>query len=142
MDSPSIFLRPTLLLPKPVSLFTLLHDTRIKVFFINHYFALCTTPQLITQVMEGEEDMEIDPSIAAAMGFSSFGAKPGEKRKYNSNEGYVDPAISTQNQRSAPSSSRPGRAVNLPVNPVNMSQNKKQILTTNVSAKTPAEATL
>lgn len=90
--------------------------------------------------MEGDGDMEIDPTIAAAMGFSSFGSKPGEKRKYNSNDSYVDPAISTQKQDPGPSSSRPGKTIDLPVNPVNMSENKKQILATTVTAKTPAEA--
>jgi hypothetical protein len=92
--------------------------------------------------MDGEEDMEIDPSIAAAMGFSSFGSKLGEKRKYNSNDGYVDPAISTQDKDSATGSSRADKTINAAVSPVNISENKKQILAATVTARTPAEATL
>ena len=92
--------------------------------------------------MEGEEDMEIDPSIAAAMGFSSFGSKPGEKRKYNSNDGYVDPAISTQDEDSATGSSHADKTINVVGNHVNNSENKEEILAATVTAKTPAEATL
>ena len=86
--------------------------------------------------------MDIDPSIAAAMGFSSFGSKPGEKRKYNANDGYVDPAISTQDQKRPLDSSRADKPINTAVRPVNMSENKKQILDATVTPKAPAEATL
>ena len=48
--------------------------------------------QLMSQIMDDSEEMEIDPAIAAAMGFASFGAKPGQKRKLN-DDGYVDPSI-------------------------------------------------
>ena len=43
--------------------------------------------------MEDIEGTEIDPAIAEAMGFSGFGTQPGHKRKYNPNNGYVDPAV-------------------------------------------------
>ncbi|KAK4498449.1 hypothetical protein PRZ48_011107 [Zasmidium cellare] len=41
------------------------------------------------------DDMEIDPALAAAMGFSGFGTQPNaKKRKFNnSGEGFVDPNI-------------------------------------------------
>lgn len=39
------------------------------------------------------DDFEIDPAIAAAMGFSGFGTQPNKKRKFNANEGFVDPEI-------------------------------------------------
>ncbi len=41
--------------------------------------------------MEESEDIEIDPGIAEAMGFSGFGMQPGKKRKFNANEGFIDP---------------------------------------------------
>ena len=34
--------------------------------------------------MADDEDVELDPAIAEAMGFSGFGAQPGKKRKLNS----------------------------------------------------------
>lgn len=40
--------------------------------------------------MEDDENFEVDPAIAAAMGFSGFGSKP-KKRKYN--DYFVDPSI-------------------------------------------------
>jgi len=40
--------------------------------------------------MDIAEDMEIDPAIAAAMGFSGFGAQPAKKRKFDSNDAFVD----------------------------------------------------
>jgi hypothetical protein len=92
--------------------------------------------------MEGDEDMEIDPSIAAAMGFSSFGSKSGEKRKYNPSDGYVDPAISTEDQKRPLDSSRADKGLNAVTSPVNMSESKKQILDATMTPKTPAEATL
>ncbi|KAH9841310.1 yellowish-green 1 (ayg1) [Teratosphaeria destructans] len=36
-------------------------------------------------------DMDIDPAIAAAMGFSGFGTQPGKKRKFDANDAFVDP---------------------------------------------------
>ncbi|KAF2174116.1 hypothetical protein M409DRAFT_16389 [Zasmidium cellare ATCC 36951] len=42
------------------------------------------------------DDMEIDPALAVAMGFSGFGTQPNaKKRKFNNNstEGFVDPNI-------------------------------------------------
>lgn len=42
--------------------------------------------------MEDDGDIEIDPAVAAAMGFSGFGSQPGKKRKFNPNDGFVDPA--------------------------------------------------
>jgi hypothetical protein len=91
--------------------------------------------------MEGEEDMGIDPAIAAAMGFASFGTKPGEKRKYNSNDGYVDPAISSQVSNTQISSSHAEKAIKVPIDPATTSEN---IIgpSSAVVPKRPAEATL
>lgn len=44
--------------------------------------------------MEGQDAVEIDPEIAAAMGFGSFGSQPKDKRKYHSENAYVDPSVS------------------------------------------------
>lgn len=44
--------------------------------------------------MDDADDMDIDPALAAAMGFSGFGTQPNnKKRKFNTNEGFVDPEI-------------------------------------------------
>jgi len=41
--------------------------------------------------MSDNEDVDVDPDMAAAMGFSSFGAAPStKKRKYNHNNAIVD----------------------------------------------------
>lgn len=42
--------------------------------------------------MDEDDDMEIDPAIAEAMGFAGFGAQ--KKRKFNPDDGFVDPAAS------------------------------------------------
>lgn len=42
-------------------------------------------------------DFEIDPAIAAAMGFSGFGNQ-NKKRKFDSNDGFVDPDIQKKQQ--------------------------------------------
>ena len=39
--------------------------------------------------MDDADDFEVDPAIAEAMGFSGFGM--GKKRKFNPNDGFVDP---------------------------------------------------
>ncbi|KAK3680580.1 hypothetical protein LTR37_021157 [Vermiconidia calcicola] len=44
--------------------------------------------------MSDREDMEIDPNIAAAMGFSGFGMQGGTKRKFDANDGFIDPSLS------------------------------------------------
>jgi hypothetical protein len=50
------------------------------------------------------DDADIDPALAAAMGFSSFGAAPNKRRKVaNDGDGYIDPDIS----KSASTSSKP-----------------------------------
>lgn len=41
--------------------------------------------------MDDSEDFEIDPAIAAAMGFSGFGAQ--KKRKFDADQGFVDPSF-------------------------------------------------
>jgi hypothetical protein len=91
--------------------------------------------------MEGEEDMDIDPAIAAAMGFASFGTKPGDKRKYNSKDGYVDPAISSQVSNTQTSSSHAENAVKVPLDPPTVSEDTVRS-TSAVVPKRPAEATL
>jgi hypothetical protein len=41
------------------------------------------------------DDTEIDPALAAAMGFSSFGGAPNKRRKVNNDgDGFIDPEIS------------------------------------------------
>lgn len=45
--------------------------------------------------MAEDEEMDIDPSIAAAMGFAGFGMQTAKKRKYDSNNTYVDPDVAT-----------------------------------------------
>ncbi|KAK4613812.1 hypothetical protein CLAFUW4_09026 [Fulvia fulva] len=42
-------------------------------------------------MMDGEDDFEVDPAIAAAMGFAGFGTQPSKKRKFNKDDGFVDP---------------------------------------------------
>lgn len=37
-----------------------------------------------------DDDLDIDPEMAAAMGFTSFGAKPSKRRKFNHNEAVVE----------------------------------------------------
>ena len=55
---------------------------------------------LCSAAMEDNEDMEIDPAVAAAMGFSSFGSQPAKKRKFNPNYGFVDPTVPGTQQES------------------------------------------
>lgn len=43
--------------------------------------------------MEENDGFDIDPAIAASMGFSSFGHQ-GKKRKYDADDAFVDPAAS------------------------------------------------
>lgn len=37
------------------------------------------------------DNLEIDPAIVEAMGFSGFGTQPGKKRKFNADDGFIDP---------------------------------------------------
>ena len=90
--------------------------------------------------MNDAEDMEIDPAMAAAMGFSSFGTKPGAKRKYHSNDGFVDPAVSSQTKSVERVQSSNNKATKLPTNTQNATASN---VDSNVfSYKPPAEATL
>ncbi|KAF2770372.1 hypothetical protein EJ03DRAFT_66664 [Teratosphaeria nubilosa] len=41
--------------------------------------------------MDETGDMDVDPAIAAAMGFSGFGTQPGKKRKFDAKDAFVDP---------------------------------------------------
>ncbi|KAK0363935.1 hypothetical protein LTR91_019001 [Friedmanniomyces endolithicus] len=43
--------------------------------------------------MADDEDFEVDPALAEAMGFSGFGVQPGKKRKYDANDTFVDPDL-------------------------------------------------
>lgn len=43
--------------------------------------------------MDSGDDFEVDPAIAAAMGFTGFGTQPNKKRKFQTDDGYVDPSI-------------------------------------------------
>jgi hypothetical protein len=40
-----------------------------------------------------DEGMEIDPALAAAMGFTGFGAQPSKKKRKFDNDSFVDPSI-------------------------------------------------
>lgn len=91
--------------------------------------------------MEGEENMDIDPAIATAMGFASFGTKPGGKRKYNSNDGYVDPALSSQVSNTQTSSSHTDNAAKAPVDTTTMPETFIAPSSALIP-KRPAEATL
>ena len=91
--------------------------------------------------MEAGEDIDIDPAIAAAMGFASFGTKPGEKRKYNSNDGYVDPGISSQVSNTKTSSSHADNAVKVSLDHPTLSKDGVGGSTI-VIPKDPADATL
>merc|ERR1711939_688472 len=54
--------------------------------------------------MADQDDFEIDPAIAEAMGFSGFGTQPsGKKRKFDGGDAFVDPTIKKQTE--APTSS-------------------------------------
>jgi hypothetical protein len=44
--------------------------------------------------MAENDDFEIDPAIAASMGFSSFGDQVKKKRKYEGNDAFIDPDAS------------------------------------------------
>lgn len=89
--------------------------------------------------MDDEDGMEIDPAIAAAMGFSGFGTKPGDKRKHNSNEGYVDPAISSQVHKNESSPSKTHKAMKMPIKTVKEPETEEPQGAVN---RSPAEATL
>lgn len=55
---------------------------------------------LASQVnMTDQDDFEIDPAIAEAMGFSGFGTQPGgKKRKFDGGDAFVDPTIKKQTE--------------------------------------------
>ena len=75
--------------------------------------------------MEADDDMDIDPSIAEAMGFAGFGTQ--KKRKFNPEDGFVDPAVSASQKQgkgkgvnNTPLGERvdkpPSEVTNMPVN--------------------------
>jgi hypothetical protein len=122
-----------------LAVFSVTHEPSLQLQDVLHksiYFA-----QPSSRNMEGEEDMDIDPAIAAAMGFASFGTKPGDKRKYNSKDGYVDPAISSQVSNTRISSSHADKAAKAPIDPTTMSESFIGPSSA-VVPKRPAEATL
>lgn len=43
--------------------------------------------------MDDNADLEMDPAIAEAMGFSGFGMQPGKKRKFDAQDSFVDPDL-------------------------------------------------
>ena len=47
-----------------------------------------------------DEDFDMDPAIAEAMGFSGFGAQP-KKRKFNDNDAFVDPNLKPEQVKGA-----------------------------------------
>jgi len=50
--------------------------------------------------MADNEDFHIDPAVAAAMGFSGFGAQPGgKKRKFDTDDAFVDPDVKATSAR-------------------------------------------
>ena len=72
-----------------------------------------------------DEEEEPDNELALAMGFSGFGAKPGEKRKYNSNDGFVDPSISRP-QATGANTVRAEKSSKLPAKPPNGPRNEEE----------------
>ncbi|RMY04635.1 hypothetical protein D0867_10290 [Hortaea werneckii] len=49
--------------------------------------------------MVDQDDFEIDPAIAEAMGFSGFGTQPGgKKRKFDGGDAFADPTIKKQTE--------------------------------------------
>ena len=90
--------------------------------------------------MDDEEGMDIDPAMATAMGFSSFGMRPGAKRKYHSNDGFVDPAASTQTKAVEKGQSSKKKAVKVPENTHIATESNTSSNAT--SHNLPAEATL
>ncbi|RMY83856.1 hypothetical protein D0864_07715 [Hortaea werneckii] len=56
-------------------------------------------PVLFAVNMADQDDFEIDPAIAEAMGFSGFGTQPGgKKRKFDGGDAFVDPTIKKQTE--------------------------------------------
>lgn len=49
--------------------------------------------------MAENEESEIDPAIAEAMGFAGFGMQPGKKRKLNADMAFVDSKAATPQQQ-------------------------------------------
>ena len=60
--------------------------------------------------MSDDESFDIDPAIAEAMGFSGFGMQPGKKRKFDTNDGFVDP--SAKKQATPPNGTGIGKGAN------------------------------
>ncbi|RMX92827.1 hypothetical protein D0868_13200 [Hortaea werneckii] len=57
--------------------------------------------------MADQDDFEIDPAIAEAMGFSGFGTQPGgRKRKFDGGDAFVDPTIKKQTEAQSSSDLR------------------------------------
>lgn len=52
-------------------------------------------------MMDANDDFDIDPAIAAAMGFSGFGKTTTNKKRKYDNDGFVDPDITTPQGTSA-----------------------------------------
>ncbi|EME81191.1 uncharacterized protein MYCFIDRAFT_77107 [Pseudocercospora fijiensis CIRAD86] len=52
--------------------------------------------------MDPESNFDVDPDIAAAMGFGGFGSQTKGKRKFDSNDGFVGKAPSATGANSMP----------------------------------------
>lgn len=65
--------------------------------------------------MADQDDFDIDPAIAEAMGFAGFGTQPGgKKRKFDGGDAFVDPTIQKQTEAQSPSDlGRSARGANI-----------------------------
>lgn len=57
-----------------------------------------TYPQGLKNSIMDDSDFTVDPALAEAMGFTSFGAQSGSKRKFAKDDGYVDPEAKKRSQ--------------------------------------------
>ena len=92
--------------------------------------------------MDDTEDFEVDPAIAEAMGFSGFGM--GKKRKFNPNDGFVDPdttASKTKNNGANTSTHTTTRTHDSKQRPNENAQLPERVATTRSPEGGPATAT-
>ncbi|KAF2835590.1 hypothetical protein M501DRAFT_941422 [Patellaria atrata CBS 101060] len=87
-----------------------------------------------------DEEYDIDPEIAAAMGFGTFGSQTNKKRKYNQQDAVTDqdqtskPKSASTGTNSTPIGARLPRAQSLPSRPpaLEQEQNQQPAATTSV----------
>ena len=64
--------------------------------------------------MSDNDEPEIDPAMAAAMGFTGFGVQPGQKRKYDAsaNDTFVDPDLAAGTGKGETKARNSGKGAN------------------------------